>query len=215
MVPCGALQAGDEACLLSHGCEASQLTYQLASSWSSCKTLRHSDLSLSACHRDAPGTGRPQSLARRAAPAATAASPSTAAAAGAPLLWSGGRTGRPTRQAVHLHLVIPYATSSPGYTLDLFCSPLTPSPSGAFVFQSAEPPCTLHRWEAHIWVKELGRQVYLGGYEHEEHAAEAYDVAALKCKGPRVKTNFTISRCVQSWRTPRTPFRAERRRRGV
>lgn len=40
----------------------------------------------------------------------------------------------------------------------------------------------LHRWEAHIWVKEIGRQVYLGGYEGEEHAAEAYDVAALKCK---------------------------------
>ena len=54
------------------------------------------------------------------------------------------------------------------------------------------------RWEAHIWVKDLGRQVYLGGYEHEEHAAEAYDVAALKCKGPRVKTNFTITRRVQS-----------------
>ena len=27
------------------------------------------------------------------------------------------------------------------------------------------------RWEAHLWVKELGRQVYLGGYEAEEHAA--------------------------------------------
>ncbi len=52
------------------------------------------------------------------------------------------------------------------------------------------------RWEAHIWVKDLGRQVYLGGYEAEEHAAEAYDVAALKCKGPRVKTNFTISRYI-------------------
>ena len=50
------------------------------------------------------------------------------------------------------------------------------------------------RWEAHIWVKELGRQVYLGGYEHEEHAAEAYDVAALKCKGFKVKTNFDIDR---------------------
>ena len=50
------------------------------------------------------------------------------------------------------------------------------------------------RWEAHLWVKELGRQVYLGGYEHEEHAAEAYDVAALKCKGTRVRTNFPISR---------------------
>jgi hypothetical protein len=28
--------------------------------------------------------------------------------------------------------------------------------------------------------------VYLGGYEHEEHAAEAYDVAALRCKGRKV-----------------------------
>lgn len=36
--------------------------------------------------------------------------------------------------------------------------------------------------------------MYLGGYEREDHAAEAYDVAALKCKGPRVKTNFPISK---------------------
>ena len=43
-------------------------------------------------------------------------------------------------------------------------------------------------------MKELGRQVYLGGYEDEEHAAEAYDVAALKCKGFKVKTNFDIDR---------------------
>lgn len=50
------------------------------------------------------------------------------------------------------------------------------------------------RWEAHIWIKDIGRQVYLGGYEIEEHAAEAYDVAALKCKGRRVKTNFDIGR---------------------
>ena len=50
------------------------------------------------------------------------------------------------------------------------------------------------RWEAHIWVREMGRQVYLGGYEHAEHAAEAYDVAALKCKGFKVKTNFDIDR---------------------
>jgi hypothetical protein len=57
-------------------------------------------------------------------------------------------------------------------------------------------PWLLCRWEAHLWVKELGRQVYLGGYENEEHAAEAYDVAALKCKGPRVRTNFPLSRWV-------------------
>ncbi len=50
------------------------------------------------------------------------------------------------------------------------------------------------RWEAHIWVKETGKQMYLGGYDKEEHAAEAYDVAAMKCKGGKtgrkVKLNF-------------------------
>ena len=50
------------------------------------------------------------------------------------------------------------------------------------------------RYEAHIWSKEIGRQVYLGGYECEEHAAEAYDIAALKCKGRRTKTNFELSK---------------------
>jgi len=51
------------------------------------------------------------------------------------------------------------------------------------------------RWEAHIWVKSTGKQVYLGGYELEEHAAEAYDVAAIKCKGPsKVKPNFPIEK---------------------
>lgn len=34
-----------------------------------------------------------------------------------------------------------------------------------------------------------------GGYKLEEHAAEAYDVAALKCKGPGVKVNFDLQRC--------------------
>ncbi len=50
------------------------------------------------------------------------------------------------------------------------------------------------RWEAHVWVKELGRQVYLGAYDEEQHAAEAYDVAILKSKGPHAATNLEISR---------------------
>ena len=32
------------------------------------------------------------------------------------------------------------------------------------------------------------------GYEHEDHAAEAHDVAALRCKGITAKTNFDMSR---------------------
>ncbi len=37
-------------------------------------------------------------------------------------------------------------------------------------------------------------QCLVGGYEQEEHAAEAYDIAALKCKGRRVKTNFAVDK---------------------
>lgn len=50
------------------------------------------------------------------------------------------------------------------------------------------------RYEAHIWVKEIQKQMYLGGYEHEEHAAEAYDIAALKSKGRTTKTNFSLDK---------------------
>ena len=38
------------------------------------------------------------------------------------------------------------------------------------------------------------RQVYLGGYEAEEAAAEAYDMAVLKTKGPGAYTNFPADR---------------------
>ncbi|KAL4858727.1 AP2-like ethylene-responsive transcription factor PLT2 [Chlorella vulgaris] len=50
------------------------------------------------------------------------------------------------------------------------------------------------RYEANIWVKELGKQMYLGGYEQEELAAEAYDIAAIKANGRRVITNFDIAK---------------------
>ena len=55
----------------------------------------------------------------------------------------------------------------------------------------------------------MGRQVYLGGYEHAEHAAEAYDVAALKCKGFKVKTNFDIGRQA-AWQLPRQVMHASK-----
>ena len=50
------------------------------------------------------------------------------------------------------------------------------------------------KWDAKIWVRETAKEVYLGRYELEEHAAEAYDVAALKIKGHKVKTNFETSK---------------------
>ena len=39
------------------------------------------------------------------------------------------------------------------------------------------------------------------GYEHEDHAAEAHDVAALRCKGTKAKTNFPESRraALRAW----------------
>lgn len=52
----------------------------------------------------------------------------------------------------------------------------------------------MNRWEAHVWVRDTGKQAYLGGYASEEEAAEAHDVAALKCHGVKAKTNFHISR---------------------
>ncbi|KAG2484298.1 hypothetical protein HYH03_016844 [Edaphochlamys debaryana] len=44
------------------------------------------------------------------------------------------------------------------------------------------------RWEAHIW--EERRQVYLGGFEVEEHAAKAHDVMAIRCRGTDTVLNY-------------------------
>jgi hypothetical protein len=51
--------------------------------------------------------------------------------------------------------------------------------------------CRTQRWEAHIW--QDGKQIYLGGFDEEEQAALAYDLAALKFRGPEAHINFDIS----------------------
>ncbi|XP_061949223.1 AP2-like ethylene-responsive transcription factor ANT isoform X1 [Populus nigra] len=63
---------------------------------------------------------------------------------------------------------------------------------------------TRHRWtgryEAHLWDNSCkkegqsrkGRQVYLGGYDMEEKAARAYDLAALKYWGPSTHINSPL-----------------------
>ncbi|PIA57056.1 hypothetical protein AQUCO_00600055v1 [Aquilegia coerulea] len=63
---------------------------------------------------------------------------------------------------------------------------------------------TRHRWtgryEAHLWDNSCkkegqtrkGRQVYLGGYDMEEKAARAYDLAALKYWGASTYINFSL-----------------------
>jgi hypothetical protein len=47
------------------------------------------------------------------------------------------------------------------------------------------------RWEASLWLN--GKQLYLGGFNIQEDAARAYDLAALACKGSKASTNFSVS----------------------
>ncbi|CAI5464373.1 unnamed protein product [Closterium sp. Yama58-4] len=57
-----------------------------------------------------------------------------------------------------------------------------------FSFDFTSPSRLTKRWEASLWTNK--KQLYLGGYDAEEKAARAYDIAALACKGAEAITNF-------------------------
>ena len=95
-----------------------------------------------------------------------------------------------------------YATSSsvraPNFSTASRSSTSTPHPpSIAHRSSSAFRGVTLHRrtkrWESHIWVRETGKQLYLGGFDFERAAAEAHDLCALKLRGRAARgLNFPL-----------------------
>ncbi|CAK0784157.1 hypothetical protein CVIRNUC_007360 [Coccomyxa viridis] len=60
--------------------------------------------------------------------------------------------------------------------------------SASSVYRGVSRHRLTQRWEASLWL--AGKQMYLGGFQDEDDAARAYDLAALACKGPTVPTNF-------------------------
>lgn len=46
------------------------------------------------------------------------------------------------------------------------------------------------KWQAQMWYPIWGKELHLGNYEQEEHAAQIHDIATLKLKGADSSTNF-------------------------
>lgn len=83
----------------------------------------------------------------------------------------------------------PSSSAAPAARPPVPSQPPRPSSSGGTsVFRGVSRHRLTRRWEASLWLG--GRQLYLGGFDSQEAAARAYDLAALTCKGPTAPVNF-------------------------